>query len=163
MFFIDKKTPELVNISLKSSNFFENENELIKFQINLKSVLNENSILFYSSKIYFGEEFKLDIDNAQLILPRDCIKDKKVISIKQFVKNEKLESGLKIYNLIECELQGQEFDKPLKLKMQSPVTNPKPYKSTEKWKDIKHDIYEQEIKHFCKRGIQYDTKEKDKR
>lgn len=146
-------------------NYFEtkisihslNEKEEIMSTYDIPFLIKLNEIMqpqFSSNGSYRGSELRLKVDNAELILPEDCLNNKEThISIKRTVSIEKNDKNIQIFNSVECLPHDLTFEKPVKLKMKSPTNNPKILNSKKKPKSKDNNIFEQEIYHFSNHGI----------
>lgn len=148
------KTPNPAEIffHFKSTNQVEYDYKFTIKNFKVAERYIKNHKLF-SSGVYCCDELKLEVDNAQLILPSGCLDHEEVISIMKCIRIEWEEESIKIFNLIKCFPHPLNFKKPLRLIMKSPTNNPLPLQSDVKLLMHENGLFEQFVHHFCHLGL----------
>lgn len=154
VFFV-KKEPIFIQFSC---HFFYDEPKLNEFCVkNEPFIISERyqkKLNLFSTGIYQGKEMRLKVDNAELILPENCLYiEESVISIQKVIKIKQNEMSLEFKNLIKCFPHHLKFKKPLKLYMKSPTKHPTTYDSSKELKQLENGMFEQELENFCHHGL----------
>lgn len=157
--FIQEFSFKKMTDSYKISCDFTSRNEQkINYSVTFTDLIKLNksnaSKKIHAAREYNGEEMTLNVSNAELFLPSNCLNSKETISIEKSIQFKKENKSIIIKNLINCKPDGLKFLKPLKLRMISSTNNPRSIKSKDIPLEVDNGLFEQTINRFSENGLE---------